>query len=313
MIFILNKYIIISNNKIGGEKMEKEKKEISRKTLIGIIIILLVIIIALIIVFLSKKDNNNETSNVKADIENKDVVNNIFEEENNVTEGIQNYTISSNAINYIEIEMPNLIGKQYMDIIYNYNLKENILNQLYEKDLEGTTFNLNALKYIGDGSIFINGSYIIEGYGYEVEKQTPEAGSKIKIFNDGEGNVHLGENIYLYIKGGGRTETIDIDNDKRKASNYTYNTDEDVSTNDYEENNSSNQSKTYTYSVISGCTVTDFDSNSGRISYKQKCENCGWTSTTTKSSYISSGRINTSFKCPDCKRQQKLSIEGSSK
>lgn len=292
--------------------MEKEKKEISRKILIGIIIALivtLVIAFGIIISFMNNSKPNHEVNNstykenntidtVRYGYENNDIV-------------LENYEISENSINYIEIEMPNLVGKGYMDILYRYNLKENILNQLYEKDIEGTTFNLNTLKYIGDGSILINGSYVIEGYGYEVEKQTPLAGSKIKLFNDGEGNVSLGEDIHLYIKGGGTTKTIDIDPDKRTNSNSSYNND-DVSTNSYIEDTEPSENKTYSYSVISGCEVIDFDSSSGRISYKQKCENCDWVSSTTKSTYIGFGTISTSFNCPDCKKQQRLSIKGSS-
>lgn len=200
--------------------MEKEKKEILKKALIGItisLIVSIVIVVSIIIFFINTNNNPDNTIENISHEENNTIIENAGDENINIEEEPRDYEILDDAINYIEIEMPNLVGKGYMDILYRYNLKENILNQLYEKDIEGTTFNLNTLKYIGDGSIFINGSYVIEGYGYEVEKQTPQAGSKIKLFNDGEGNVSLGENIHLYIKGGGRTETIDIDPDKRKG------------------------------------------------------------------------------------------------
>ncbi len=222
--------------------MEKEKKEILKKALIGItisLIVSIVIVVSIIIFFINTNNNPDNTIENISHEENNTIIENAGDENINIEEEPRDYEILDDAINYIEIEMPNLVGKGYMDILYRYNLKENILNQLYEKDIEGTTFNLNTLKYIGDGSIFINGSYVIEGYGYEVEKQTPQAGSKIKLFNDGEGNVSLGENIHLYIKGGGRTETIDIDPDKRKGESSS-NTSESSSDLNTPNNNSLN-------------------------------------------------------------------------
>lgn len=192
--------------------MDNEKKSRFQSIPKVIIIIVLSIIIISIVIGIFAF-NNKETKINNTEQENNSSLNN-----NNPEEINNDTTFSGDLINYIEIEMPNLVGKTYMDVIYRYNLKDDILEQLLDKDLEGTTYNINTIKYLGDGSIYLNGFYIIEGYGYEVESQTPAAGTKIKLLNDGEGNVSLEEDIYLYIKGGGQTEKAEIYRDKRDGS-----------------------------------------------------------------------------------------------
>lgn len=216
--------------------------------------------------------------------------------------------------------MPNLVGKTYNDIVNEYNLKDEILEQLIEKDLEGTTYNLNTLKYLGDGSICIKGSYIIEGYGAEVESQKPAAGTKIKILNDGEGNVSLAEDIYLYIKGGGATEKINIDKDLQNEEQEPFkeissNIIDNSNKNEHENyNDNANESETkekiYIHTAQRGCTLINPSKTSTTVQYKYKCDYCGEIG---KYQYscdptFHGGTYETNFKCNYCKESNIVEI-----
>lgn len=204
--------------------------------------------------------------------------------------------------------MPNLIGKTFKDVVYNYNLKDTILEQLWQKDLEGTTYNLNTLKYLKDGSICINGSYIIEGYGYEVESQKPAAGSKIKLLNDGDGNISLEEDIYLYIKGGGSIEKIDIDRDKKNDQQNEY---KETSQDTFNTSNISEiKEKIYVHTAQKGCILLNPSNSSKSVQYKYKCDYCGEVGKYQYGCYPLSygGTYEASFKCDACGKNNIVEI-----
>lgn len=63
--------------------------------------------------------------------------------------------------------------------------------------------------------------------------------------------------------------------------------------------------------VIQGAVITKKDGL--RISYKQKCEKCGYASAsqiTTSVSSSSSSKYSSSFRCSKCGNQQKIEIQG---
>lgn len=115
----------------------------------------------------------------------------VTEEEN--TASIQ--TGSENS--YIIIDVPNFIGKTNTDMIFRYDLRKYIVEKLYNQDLEGTTFNINILKYLDEGSAEIQGNFILYGTG-KVTKQIPGEDCVMKIFYDGDGNVKLGQDIKVF-------------------------------------------------------------------------------------------------------------------
>lgn len=142
----------------------------------------------------TSSENNQETSN-----------NTTLQETNPSTQETENIELDSN--NYIEIDMPDFIGKTNTEMIFRYNLKEYIVEKLYEQDLEGTTFNLDILKYLDEGTAEIQGNFTLYGTG-KVTKQSPSENSTIKIFYDGDGNVKLGEDIKVFC--GQATENSEI-------------------------------------------------------------------------------------------------------
>ncbi len=297
--------------KVRRINLDKKNKKVL--IFIGIFIIgLLIIAISIILITTSNKKNDTQFENISSDKQN--MTNN--NDNSEIKEEISNIT-TINRINYVEVEMPNLIGKSYFDIYYaSYDLKDKIIEQLIAKDLEGTTFDINTLKYMSEGSINLNGYYVIYGYGYEVEKQIPEAGSKIKVIYDGEGNMKLEKDIYVYIKNGGETlkkVKIDQSSDENKLENNQSkdDNDKDIEDNDFSNSNIKNNEKQYTHTALSGCII--IDTNETAVTYKNKCENCDYISTTKKNIYHSSGVYTSSFSCPDCKKVNSIKIQTSSR
>jgi len=137
------------------------------------------------------KNTDNSTNQETEQSLNEEIV--IDEENNNEN----NNNDDTNLKNYVEIDMPPLVGMINTDVIFSFDLREYIAEQLVEQDIEGTTFNINVIKYLSDGSIDIQGNYTIYGTG-RVTRQTPSEESKIKIFYDGDGNVSLGEHIKVF-------------------------------------------------------------------------------------------------------------------
>lgn len=101
-----------------------------------------------------------------------------------------------NLIDYIEIDMPNFIDKSYTSVIYDYNLTDYIVEQLYEHGIEGTTFSSKHMKWISDNSISIEGNFYLYGYGI-IKKQEPNANGKLKVFCK-DGTISLGQDIKVY-------------------------------------------------------------------------------------------------------------------
>ena len=64
----------------------------------------------------------------------------------------------------------------------------------------------------------------------------------------------------------------------------------------------------YNHVALQGAVIIEQD---GRpyFKYKKKCELCGYISGGSTGTSASSGKLNTSFRCPDCGNQQKIQIE----
>ena len=64
----------------------------------------------------------------------------------------------------------------------------------------------------------------------------------------------------------------------------------------------------YNHIALQGAVVVEQD---GRpyFKYKKKCELCGYISGGSTGTSASSGKLNSSFRCPDCGNQQKIQIE----
>lgn len=64
----------------------------------------------------------------------------------------------------------------------------------------------------------------------------------------------------------------------------------------------------YNHVALQGAVIIEQD---GRpyFKYKKKCELCGYISGGSTGTSASSGKLNSSFHCPDCGNQQKIQIE----
>lgn len=64
----------------------------------------------------------------------------------------------------------------------------------------------------------------------------------------------------------------------------------------------------YNHVALQGAVIIEQD---GRpyFKYKKKCELCGYISGGSTGTSASSGKLNSSFRCPDCGNQQKIQIE----
>lgn len=64
----------------------------------------------------------------------------------------------------------------------------------------------------------------------------------------------------------------------------------------------------YNHVALQGAVIIEQD---GRpyFKYKKKCELCGYVSGGSTGTSASSGKLNSSFCCPDCGNQQKIQIE----
>jgi len=63
--------------------------------------------------------------------------------------------------------------------------------------------------------------------------------------------------------------------------------------------------------ALSGCVIVKQDPNGTRVTYKKKCEQCGWldggsTSTTVSGTSI----LRTGFTCPKCRVRREIRIQG---
>lgn len=64
----------------------------------------------------------------------------------------------------------------------------------------------------------------------------------------------------------------------------------------------------YNHVALQGAVIIEQD---GRpyFKYKKKCELCGYVSGGSTGTSASSGKLNSSFRCPECGNQQKIQIE----
>ena len=64
----------------------------------------------------------------------------------------------------------------------------------------------------------------------------------------------------------------------------------------------------YNHVALQGAVIVEQD---GRpyFKYKKKCELCGYVSGGSTGTSASSGKLNSSFRCPECGNQQKIQIE----
>ena len=74
--------------------------------------------------------------------------------------------------------------------------------------------------------------------------------------------------------------------------------------NDYEEETQTQ----YYHTAIEGCVIENQD-GSEMLSYCEKCEACGYVSSSTHTITHSFGTYNSSFHCPQCGNMQSVSIE----
>lgn len=64
----------------------------------------------------------------------------------------------------------------------------------------------------------------------------------------------------------------------------------------------------YNHVALQGAVVVEQDGKP-YFKYKKKCELCGYISGGSTGTSASSGKLNYSFRCPDCGNQQKIQIE----
>lgn len=76
--------------------------------------------------------------------------------------------------------------------------------------------------------------------------------------------------------------------------------------NDYEEETQVQ----YYHAAIEGCVIEEQD-GSDEVHYREKCEACGYVSSSTHTMWRSFGGFTTSFHCPQCGNMQKVYIETS--
>ncbi len=74
--------------------------------------------------------------------------------------------------------------------------------------------------------------------------------------------------------------------------------------NDYEEETQTQ----YYHAAIEGCVIENQD-GSDEVHYREKCEACGYVSSSTHTITHSFGTYNSSFHCPQCGNMQTVSIE----
>ena len=64
----------------------------------------------------------------------------------------------------------------------------------------------------------------------------------------------------------------------------------------------------YNHSAIQGCVIEEQD-GSDMVKYREKCESCGYVSSSTHIIHHTFGTYNSSFTCPQCSNVQKVEIE----
>ena len=64
----------------------------------------------------------------------------------------------------------------------------------------------------------------------------------------------------------------------------------------------------YNHVALQGAVIVEQDGKP-YFKYKKKCELCGYISGGSTGTSASSGKLNSSFRCPDCGNQQKIQIE----
>ena len=65
----------------------------------------------------------------------------------------------------------------------------------------------------------------------------------------------------------------------------------------------------YKSTAIEGCEIVDEDRSIGQVSYREKCESCGYVSDTDKTTILKGDTMESYFKCPKCKKTQRILIE----
>ncbi len=58
-----------------------------------------------------------------------------------------------------------------------------------------------------------------------------------------------------------------------------------------------------------GCEIVDEDRSIGQVSYKEKCEKCGYISERDKTTILKGDKMESFFKCPKCSKTQRILIE----
>ena len=66
----------------------------------------------------------------------------------------------------------------------------------------------------------------------------------------------------------------------------------------------------YYHSAIEGCVIVEQD-GTAMLRYSEKCENCGYVSSSTYTMHHSFGGYTSGFHCPDCGNNQHVEIETS--
>ena len=102
----------------------------------------------------------------------------------------------------------------------------------------------------------------------------------------------------------------DFDKATEEFDQFLYNKASQASNADQNQQESTQKTAVYSYthSALEGAVIIKSDTSTGAVKYKKKCEKCGKVDSTTVSTYINSGTMNSSFYCSNCKSVQNVRI-----
>lgn len=122
----------------------------------------------------------------------------------NITENNDNYANSQNndnLQNYVEIKMPNLVGKSNIELTYYYYFNECMIEELKKADLSGTKFNEKLIQEIDDNTITINNTikyHDPDTHALRIVSQNPAAGEIIRISYNNDNTISISPDIEVF-------------------------------------------------------------------------------------------------------------------
>lgn len=63
--------------------------------------------------------------------------------------------------------------------------------------------------------------------------------------------------------------------------------------------------------AIQGCVIVNQDDSVSMVQYSEKCESCGYVSSSKRTIYHDTGTYTSSFMCPECHNTQSVEVETS--